>query len=198
VRAKISFEQAANLGDAKAMNNLGMLYLNGTGVQRDLSLARVWFERAIVFNNAEAQENLKRLDEAALVDGSQVTARRASCIQTCATLQRSYVNSVCEHYSAIADSDKPERSKCISMSLTLAQQCRGSCREWAGTSFADNKCVTCFQQLIACSISQEPTDNQGNDMSYAVNSKVCLAALADCTVNCRGNTAPASDNSPSK
>jgi TPR repeat protein len=63
------------------MNNLGMLYLNGTGVQRDLSLARVWFERAIVFNNAEAQENLKRLDEAALVDGSQVTARRASCIQ---------------------------------------------------------------------------------------------------------------------
>jgi TPR repeat protein len=29
--AKSSFERAAKLGDAKAMNNLGMLYLNGTG-----------------------------------------------------------------------------------------------------------------------------------------------------------------------
>jgi TPR repeat protein len=185
VRAKTLFEQAAKLGDAKAMNNLGMLYLNGTGVQREINLARTWFERAIALNNAEAQEHLKHLEEAALVDGAQVAARRASCMQTCATLHRSYVNSVCERYSAIADGDKPERTKCISMSLTLAQQCRGSCREWAPTSLADNKCVTCFEVLIACSISEEPTDN--NDISYAVHSKGCLTALADCTANCRGH-----------
>ena len=60
------------------MNNLGVLYLNGTGVQRDINLARSWFERAIALNNEEAQENLKHLKEAALVDGAQVAARRAS------------------------------------------------------------------------------------------------------------------------
>jgi TPR repeat protein len=189
VRAKTSFEQAAKLGDAKAMNNLGMLYLNGTGMQRDINLARTWFERAIALNNAEAQENLKHLEEASLVDGAQVAAKRASCMQTCATLHRSYVNSVCERYSAIADSDKPERTKCVSMSLTLTQQCRGSCREWAPTSLADSKCVTCFQMLVACSIGQEPVD--ANDIPYAVP-KGCLAALADCTANCRGQTAPTS------
>jgi hypothetical protein len=190
VRAKTSFEQAAKLGDPRAMNNLGMLYLNGTGVQRDINLARTWFERAIALNSAEAQENLKHLEEAALVDGAQVAARRASCVQTCATLHRSYVNSVCERYSAIADGDKPERTKCVSTSLTLAQQCRSSCRKWAPTPLADNKCVICFQTLIACSISQEPTDS--NDMPYAVHSRGCLAALADCTANCRGQSAATS------
>jgi TPR repeat protein len=189
VRAKTSFEQAAKLGDAKAMNNLGMLYLNGTGMQRDINLARTWFERAIALNNAEAQENLKHLEEASLVDGAQVAAKRASCMQTCATLHRSYVNSVCQRYSAIADSDRPERTKCVSMSLTLAQQCTRSCREWAPPSLADSKCVTCFQMLVACSIGQEPADT--NDVPYAVP-KRCLAALAECTANCRGQTAPTS------
>src|SRR5262245_20315328 len=173
VLAKTSFEKAAELGDAKAMNNLGLLYLNGTGVQRNINLARMWFERAIARSNSEAEENLKHLEEIALIDGAQVAARRASCIQTCATLHRSYVNSVCERYSpTTTDSDKPERTKCVSMSLTLAQQCRGSCREWAPTPLADNTCVTCFQELIACGRSQDPPE-QG-----------CLAALADCRANC--------------
>src|SRR5262249_32020846 len=119
----------------------------------------------------------------------RVAARRASCMQTCATLHRSYANSVCERYSAIADGDKPGRTKCVSMSLTLAQQCRSSCREWAPTSLADNKCVTCFQALIACSISQEPPDS--NDIPYAVP-KDCFAMHADCTANCREQTAPTS------
>lgn len=182
VLAKTSFEQAARLGDAKAMNNLGMLYLNGTGVQRDINLARIWFERAISLNNTEARENLKHLEEAALLDGSQIAARRASCMQTCATLQRSYVNSVCEPYSAIADDDNSERTKCVSMSLTLAQRCRGSCREWAVT-----KCVTCVQILIACSI--DSPDSQRDDKPYAVYSNDCLAEFADCTANCRGQRA---------
>jgi len=185
VRAKTSFEQAAKLGDAKAMNNLGMLYLNGTGVQRDLNLARSWFEKAITLNNPEARENLKHLEETARVDGAQVAARRASCVQMCATLHRSYVNSVCGRYSAIADNGQPERTKCVRMSLTLAQPCRSSCREWAPTSLADNECVTCFQALIACSIDRESPDR--NDTPYAVP-KDCLAALADCTASCQGQT----------
>src|SRR5215510_7057952 len=77
----------------------------------------------------------------------------------------------------------------LSMSLTLAQQCRGSCREWAPTSLAENKCMICFQTVIACSTSQEPPDSQGNDIPYAAHSKDCLSALAGCTANCRGQTA---------
>jgi TPR repeat protein len=185
VRAKTRFEQAAKLGNAEAMNNLGMLYLNGTGVQRDISLARSWFERAIALNNTEAQENLKHLEETALVDGAQVAARRASCVQMCTTLHRSYVNSVCGRYSAIAENGQPERTKLARMSLTLAQPCRSSCREWAPTSLGENKCVTCFQALIECSIGQQAPDS--SEIPYAVP-KDCLAALADCTASCRAQT----------
>jgi TPR repeat protein len=183
--AKSSFEQAAKLGDAKAMNNLGMLYLNGTAVQRDIDVARTWLEKAATLGNAEARANLKQLQESPPLDGAQVAARRASCMETCGTLHRSYVNSVCNRYAATADDDKPDRTKCVSMSLTAAQQCRGSCREWAHTPLADNSCVTCFQMLTVCSISQTPTDSQSNDMPYEESSKRCLAALADCTASCR-------------
>jgi TPR repeat protein len=178
VRAKTLFEQAANLGNTAAMNNLGMLYLNGTGVQRDISLARMWFEKAIALNDSEAKENLRHLEEVAFVDGAQVAARRVSCMRACAALHRSYVSSVCERYSAVPDSDKPERAKCISVSLSVAQQCRGSCREWAATPLADNKCMTCFQTVVSCGINQEPPEGQGYDISYAAHSKSCLAALA--------------------
>jgi hypothetical protein len=74
--------------------------------------------------------------------------------------------------------------------VTLAQRCRESCREWAPTSLADNKCVTCFQTLIACSASRAPPDGQDD-----ADSKGCLAGFADCTANCRGQTAPASATS---
>jgi TPR repeat protein len=187
VRAKGLFEQASALGEAKAMNNLGMLYLDGRGVQRDIKMAKTWFERAATLNNTEAQENLKRLEQTGFMDGPQVAARQASCVQTCAALHRTYVNSICERYSFTANGDKPERTKCIDMSLALAKQCRDSCRKWAPTLLTENKCVTCFQALIACSVNQEPPNSsQGDDGRYAVYSKACLAALADCMTNCNG------------
>jgi uncharacterized protein len=184
LRAKAAFEQAARLGDAKAMNNLGLLYLNGRGVQRNIDVARNWFQQAIALDNVEARKNLKVLEETAPPDGAQVAARRTSCMQTCVALHRSYVTSVCDHYPATADDDRPERVACISASLTLARQCRDSCREWAATALADNKCEACFHTLIACSISQEPADGQANERSYAVDSKPCLAASAQCTAKC--------------
>jgi TPR repeat protein len=183
--AKSSFEQAAKLGDAKAMNNLGMLYLKGTAVRRDIDLGRSWLEKAAALGDAEAKANLRHLQESPPLDGTQVAARRESCMQACGTLHRSYVNSVCNRYAAIADGDKPDRTKCVGTSLTAAQQCRGSCRDWAHTSQADNSCVTCFQMLTACSTSQTPMDSQSNDTPYEESSKRCLAALADCTASCR-------------
>ena len=190
--ARSLFEQAAELGNAEAMNNLGLLYFNGRGVQRNINAAKAWFEKAIALNNAEANENLKRLEETALLDDSQVAARRMSCVQTCAMLHRSYVNSICERFSAIADSDKPERPKCIDVSVRQAKQCQGSCRQWAVTPRTDNNCVTCFQMLIACSISQELSESQVNDKSYAVYAKGCLAAVGDCTANCVEQAVPTS------
>jgi TPR repeat protein len=189
-RAKALFEQAASLGDAEAMNNLGMLYVDGTGVQKDLDLARIWFEKAISLDSAEARENLKRLEQAALGQGAQIAARRASCVQTCTALQRSYVSSVCEHYWALADSDDPERTKCVLTGLTAAKQCRESCREWAATLRPDNECITCFQSMIACSVGQDPSDGQGNAKPPYAAPKVCLASLADCTASCSGQAAP--------
>jgi hypothetical protein len=92
----------------------------------------------------------------------------------------------------MVDDEKPERAACVAMSLAQARQCRDSCREWAPTRLADNKCVACFQALIACGASQEADDSPGNDRSYAVDSKACLAASAACTANCRSLTSPVS------
>jgi uncharacterized protein len=183
VRAKDLFEQASALGDAKAMNNLGMLYLDGIGVQRDIKVARTWFERAVALKNTEARENLKLLDQAGLTDGAQIADRRASCVQTCAALHRSYVSSVCERYSSTASGEEPERRKCIGMSLTLAKQCRDTCREWAPILSSDNKCLTCFRAIIACSVS-----SQGDERPYAVYSTECVASHAECMANCGKQT----------
>jgi TPR repeat protein len=190
--AKSLFDRAAALGDANAMNNLGMLYLNARGAQRDIKLARAWLQKAAALNNAEAQETLKRLDQAGLTDGTQVAARRSSCVQSCAGLHRSYVDAVCGRYSTSENGDKLERTKCIEMSLTVAKQCRETCREWAPSLLAENKCIPCVQALIACSIRQEPPNSQGGDAQYAVYSKACLAALADCMASCSKETAPTS------
>ena len=176
-------------GDEQPRTALSQWHRSGKGHRPCQDLVR---EGDRASTTRKRRRTLNYLEQAALLDGAQVAARRASCMETCETLHRSYVNSVCDRYSATADGDKPERTKCVGMSLTLAQRCRASCREWAPTSLADNKCVACFQTLIACSFGQEPPDSQGNDKPYAVDSKACLAASADCTANCRGQTASTS------
>jgi hypothetical protein len=45
----------AEQGEARAQFSLGMSYLNGQGVNKDLGLARKWFERAAEHGFAEAQ-----------------------------------------------------------------------------------------------------------------------------------------------
>jgi TPR repeat protein len=188
-RAKTLFEQAANLGDASAMNNLGLLYLRGAGVQRDFILARMWFEKAASLDNAQARHNLKRLDEANIVDGAQVAERRASCTQGCASLQRSYVGSVCERYFEAADIDNPERADCVNVSLRVAKQCRDSCRDWAPTLLAHNKCMPCFESSVACGAGQARSRSQGAE-PYAVRASACLSDLAACMASCSRETVP--------
>jgi TPR repeat protein len=188
-RANSLFEQAAALGDAKAMNNLGVLYLDAKGVPRDIKVARTWFEKAAALGNTEGQENLKRLDRAGLSDGTQIAGRRASCVQTCAELHRAYVSSVCERYSSTADGDKPERTKCIDTSLNVARYCRDTCREWAPTLAPDNKCLSCFTDVIACSLNRK-APNRENDSAFAIDSSECLESFSECTQTCEKGTSP--------
>jgi TPR repeat protein len=58
----------AELGDAEAMNNIGVLYNKGLGVSRDYREAASWYERAAVLGFAIAQYNLANL----YFDGSGV------------------------------------------------------------------------------------------------------------------------------
>jgi uncharacterized protein len=59
--------QAAQ-GDAKAQNNLGLLYGNGEGGPQDYAKARQWYEKAAAQGNPNAQNNLGYL----YVDGKGV------------------------------------------------------------------------------------------------------------------------------
>ena len=57
----MSFSTAATEGNAAAMAELGSFYVFGLGVEKDLALARHWFEQAVAKGNARAMVNLGRL-----------------------------------------------------------------------------------------------------------------------------------------
>src|SRR5262249_29951784 len=79
--------------------------------------------------------------------------------------------------------ERTERTQCISNSLTLAKQCRDSCRDWASTLLPDNTCLSCFQSAIACGVS-ETFRSPGYEKAYAVSSKGCLGWHATCMTSC--------------
>jgi hypothetical protein len=81
---------------------------------------------------------------AGLTDGTQVAARRSSCVQSCAgCMDRTWTLCV-GAIPQLQNDDKSERTKCIEMSLIVAKQCRESCREWAPSLLAENKCMPCL------------------------------------------------------
>jgi TPR repeat protein len=59
-RAVELFEKAANAGHARAQLNLGILYLRGQGVPRDLIQARAWLEKAAAGGDPQALYALAR------------------------------------------------------------------------------------------------------------------------------------------
>ncbi|MGN1265920.1 MAG: hypothetical protein ACI4UL_08895 [Muribaculaceae bacterium] len=58
------FKKAAELGYAKAQNNLGVLYKQGVGVEKNLSYAAYWFAKAAEQGDEDAIENLKHIQDA--------------------------------------------------------------------------------------------------------------------------------------
>ena len=54
-------KKAADLGEPAAMNNVGMSYLSGSGVEMDIREALVWFEAAAVRGEVSSQFTLASL-----------------------------------------------------------------------------------------------------------------------------------------
>jgi uncharacterized protein len=57
------YRRAAELGDTFAMINIGDMYLNGTGVDRDHREARFWFKQAARLGDPQAQIRVAQLYE---------------------------------------------------------------------------------------------------------------------------------------
>ena len=57
------YRQAADMGHAQAMNNLGVFYHNGQGTKRSLAQAERWYRKAVDLGNAEAMLNLGSMYE---------------------------------------------------------------------------------------------------------------------------------------
>jgi TPR repeat protein len=65
IKALNTFYSLAKKDDAKAQFNVGLIYANGKGVQKDLSEAKKWYEKAAKQGNGPAQYNLALLYHAA-------------------------------------------------------------------------------------------------------------------------------------
>lgn len=63
-----AYQTGINLNNAGAMNNLGELYLDGKGVQKNLATAESLFKRAAAMGFPEARENLARLNPAGTIN----------------------------------------------------------------------------------------------------------------------------------
>lgn len=55
------FRKEAEQGNAFAQYNFGLMYENGGGLQRDLSSARFWYEKAAAKGYEEARKRLNAL-----------------------------------------------------------------------------------------------------------------------------------------
>jgi TPR repeat protein len=54
------YRHAADLGNAAAMNNLGLMCIAGQGAQRNAVEAIDWFQKAAALDNVEAMRNLSQ------------------------------------------------------------------------------------------------------------------------------------------
>jgi len=61
IKALNTFYALAKEDDAKSQYNVGLLYANGLGVQKDLVEAQQWYEKAAKQGNGAAQYNLAQL-----------------------------------------------------------------------------------------------------------------------------------------
>ena len=61
IQALNTFYTLAKDDDAKAQYNVGLMYANGFGVQKDVTQAKMWYEKAAKQGNGAAQYNLAQM-----------------------------------------------------------------------------------------------------------------------------------------
>ncbi|MEY3089770.1 MAG: hypothetical protein RL113_86 [Pseudomonadota bacterium] len=61
IQALNGFYALAKKGDPKAQYNLGLMYANGEGVQKNIQKAKQWYEKAAMHGHGAAQYNLGKL-----------------------------------------------------------------------------------------------------------------------------------------
>jgi len=59
--ATMWYQRAADTGNTSAMNNLGLLYMNGRGVDRDPTKGAALFRKAADAGNRDAMRNLAKV-----------------------------------------------------------------------------------------------------------------------------------------
>ena len=62
------WKKLSQTGDAEAQNNLGLMYYGGNGTEKDEELALKYFQLAAEQGHADAQENLRLLQEVIAVE----------------------------------------------------------------------------------------------------------------------------------
>jgi len=55
--------KAASQGDNEAQNTLGLMYLKGEGVKKNVGLAKKWFAKVAALGHPSAQQNLEALHQ---------------------------------------------------------------------------------------------------------------------------------------
>ncbi|EXX79527.1 Skt5p [Rhizophagus irregularis DAOM 197198w] len=55
------YQNAANLGNYMAQNNLALMYEEGDGIAKDIDKAIYWYEKSAKQGNEKAKNNLKIL-----------------------------------------------------------------------------------------------------------------------------------------
>ncbi len=73
--AIIAYQTGVSLNNAGAMNNMGELYLDGKGVQKNIAAAESLFKRSAALGFSEAKENLTRLSEAANTNSQTIAVQ---------------------------------------------------------------------------------------------------------------------------
>ena len=78
------YERAARHGHSQAMNNLGVMYALGQGVQRSTIEAYAWFALSARTGNAEAENNRDLISKEFSTDDAIKAERRLAELATAA------------------------------------------------------------------------------------------------------------------
>lgn len=122
-RAAQLIEKAASTGLRRAQTNLGLLYMRGQGVQRDLVQARAWLEKGAAGGNPDALYALGRAMEDSEGQAGPDPVRAASLYRRAA--EKGHALAALRYGLALADGSGVKRDPAEAQRLLLQAQGSG-------------------------------------------------------------------------